>query len=321
MIWRSLLTAPLIAALLAAPALAQNWPTRPIRILVGFAPGGTTDVSARMVSDIVSKELGQPVVIENRPGGAGSLAIEALIRGAPDGYTIVVGSDSSFYQPVLRPSLAYRTERDLRPITILTNQPIVIAVHPAPGWKSIGDLLKAAKARPGEIAYAISSATGTQAVAAAVFFRMAKVKMLGIPYKGGGQAVVDLVSGQVPVAVLGTTPVVPQAKAGRVKLIAVTSKQRARALPDVPALAEVGFPDMDMSQWFGAVAAAGTPDAVVARLSAAVNKALADPKNTQRLFDVGLEVVGGSPEEMARRMSEESRVWARAAKEAGLGEK
>lgn len=314
-------TVALIAAAVAPSAVAQSWPTRPIRVLVGFAPGGTTDVSARMVSDIVSKELGQTVIVENRPGGAGSLAIEALVRGAADGHTIVIGSDSSFYQPVLRPSLSYRAERDLRPITILTNQPIVIAVHPAPGWKSVADLLKAAKARPGEIAYALSSATGTQAVAAGVFFRMAKVKMLGIPYKGGGQAVVDLVSGQIPVAVLGTTPLVPQAKAGRVRLIAVTSKARAKALPDVPALAEVGFPDMDMSQWFGAVAPAGTPDAVVARLSAAINKALSDPRNAQRLFDVGLDVVGGSPEEMARRMGNETRIWAKAAQEAGLGVK
>jgi tripartite-type tricarboxylate transporter receptor subunit TctC len=308
------------AALLAMPTLAQPWPARPIRLLVGFAPGGTTDISARLASDVVSKELGQPVVVENRPGGAGSIVIEAMIR-AGDGHTFVVGSDSSFYQPVLRPSLAYRAERDLRPVTILTNQPIVIAVHPAPGWKSIGDLLKAAKARPGEIAYALSSATGTQAVAAGVFFRMANVKMLSIPYKGGGQAVVDLLSGQVPVAVLGTTPLVPHAKAGRVRLIAVTSKSRSKALPDVPALAEAGFPDMDMSQWFGAVAPASAPDDVVVRLSRAMNKALADEKIAQRLFDVGLEVVGGSPEDMGRRMAVETRIWAKAAKEAGLVEK
>ena len=304
----------------AWPAYAQNWPTRTIRMLVGFAPGGTTDVSARLVSDIVAKELGQSVVIENRPGGAGSIVIEALVRGA-DGHTFVIGSDSSFYQPVLRPSLAYRTERDLKPVTILTNQPIIIAVHPAPGWKSVADLLKAAKARPGEIAYALSSATGTQAVAAGVFFRMANVNMLSVPYKGGAQAVVDLLSGQVPVAVLGAAPVVPHAKAGKVRLIAVTSKARAKALPDVPALAELGFPDMDMSQWFGAVASSSTPEEHVTRLSAAINKALSDPKIAQRLFDVGLEVVGGSPQEMARRMKAETLIWAKAAKEAGLIEK
>lgn len=311
----------LLMSSLCSAALAQGWPSRPIRVLVGFAPGGTTDISARMTGDIVSKELGQTVVVENRPGGAGSIVVEALVRGPADGYTIVVGSDSSFYQPVLRPSLSYRAERDLRPVTILTNQPIVIAVHPAPGWNTIADLLKAARARPGAISYALSSATGTQAVAAGVFFRMAKVQMTGVPYKGGGQAVVDLLSGQVPVAVLGSAPLLPQAKAGRVKLIAVTSRTRSRALPDVPALAELGFPDMDMSQWFGAVAPRGVPDEVVTRLSAAFNKALADPAIAQRLFDAGLEVVGGSPEAMGKRMSVETGVWAKAAKEAGLVEK
>ena len=306
---------------LCSASLAQSWPTRPIRVLVGFAPGGTTDVSARLVGDVVSRELGQNLITENRPGGSGSIAIEALLRGAHDGYTILVGSDSSFYQPVLKPALSYRTERDLRPITILTNQPIVIAVHPSPGWKSIADLLRAAKARPGEIAYALSSATGTQAVAAGVFFRAAGVKLLGIPYKGGGQAVVDLVSGQVPVAVLGSAPLLPQAKAGRIRLLAVTSKERAKALPEVPTLAELGYPYMDITQWFGAVAPAGTPNDVVTRLSSAFNKALSDPRTVQRLFDAGLDAVGGTPEDMARRISIETVIWSKAAKEAGLGAK
>src|SRR5688572_5567642 len=313
----------LLAALMlgvSSLAVAQTWPVKPIRILVGFAPGGTTDISARVVSDIVAKELGQSVIIDNRPGGAGSIVLEALAR-AQDGHTIAVGSDSSFYQPVLRPALAYRADRDLKPITILTNQPIVIAVHPAPGWKSVSDLLKAAKGRPGEIAYALSSATGTQAVAAGVFFRMAGVKMVGVPYKGGGQAVVDLVSGQVPVAVLGSAPLVPHAKSGRIKLIAVTSKQRSKALPDVPALAELGFPGMDMSQWFGAVAPASMPNDALARVAAAFNKALADPDVVQRLFNAGLDVVGGPPDEMGRRMKVENGIWMKAAKEAGLSEK
>jgi tripartite-type tricarboxylate transporter receptor subunit TctC len=300
-------------------AWPQSWPARPLRILVGFAPGGTTDVSARLTADIVAKEIGQPVVVENRPGGAGSIAIEALVRGTRDGHTIVVSSDSSFYQPVLNPALAYRAERDLRPVVILTNQPIVIAVHPAPGWKSIADVLKAAKARPGELVYGLSSATGTQAVAAGVFFKGAVVRMVCVPYKGGGPAVIDLVAGQVPLAVLGTAPVMPQVQAGRVRLLAVTSKQRAKALPDVPTLAELGFPFMDISQWFGAVAPAGTPNEIVTRLSGAFNKALADAKVAQRLFNAGLETVGGTPEEMARRMSAETQLWSKAAQEAGLG--
>lgn len=300
---------------------AQAWPTRPLRVLVGFAPGGTTDVSARMTADIVSKEIGQTVVIENRPGAAGSLALEILVRGPRDGHTIVIGSDSSFYQPVLNPALPYRADKDLLPVTILTNQPMVVAVHPAPGWKSIHDLLKAAKARPGEIAYALSSPTGTQAVAAGIFFKGVGVRMIAVPYKGGGQAVVDLLSGQVPVGVLGSAPLAPHVKSGRVKLLAVTSKDRAKALPDVPTLAELGFPFMDITQWFGAVAPAGMPAEVVARLSAAYNKALADPTIKQRLFDAALETVGGSPEEMGRRMAAETLIWSKAAKEAGLGAK
>jgi len=299
--------------------IAQDWPTRPIRVLVGFAPGGTTDVSARLTADVLSRELGQTVLVENRPGGSGSIAIEALMRSAADGYTLVVGSDSSFYQPVVNPKLPYRADRDLTPITILVNQPIIIAVHPAPGWKSIADMLKAAKARPGEVAYAISSPTGTQALAGLLFFQMAKVKLTAVPYKGGGQAVVDLMSGQVPIAVLGAGPLVPLAKAGRIKLLAVTSKDRSKALPDVPSLAELGYPQMDIVQWFGAMAPAGTPAPVVNRLSTAYNKALADPKLAQRLFNAAVEVAGGSAEDMAKRMKIEIAIWAKAAKEAGLG--
>jgi|LNFM01.1.fsa_nt_gb tripartite-type tricarboxylate transporter receptor subunit TctC len=310
----------ILMMLLCAAAWAQPWPQRPVRVLVGFAPGGTSDVTARLTAEVVAKELGQQVIVENRPGGAGSVAIEALIRAPKDGYTVVVNSDSSYYQPVLTPSLSYRAERDLQPVTILTNQPIVIAVHPAPRWNSIADLLKAAKARPGQISYALSSATGTQAVAAGVFFQGVGVKMIGVPYKGGGQAVVDLVSGHVPVAVLGSAPLMPHVKSGRIKLLAVTSGQRSKALPEVPTLAEMGYKFMDISQWFGAVLPMGTPPEIVSRLSAAYNKSLADPRIQQRLFDAALESVGGTPEDMAKRMAAEMKLWSRAAKEAGLGQ-
>ena len=302
-------------------AFAQAWPTKPIRVLVAFAPGGTADVSARITGDAASKDLGQPLVIENRTGGSGSVAIEAVMRAPADGYTLVLGSDSSFYQPVLNPKLAYRAETDLKPITILTYQPIVIAVPPAPGWRNIGDLVKAAKARPGQIAYALSSPTGTQAVAGGVFFKLAGVKMIPVPYKGGGQAIVDLVSGQIPVGVLGSAPVVPQVQAGRIRVLAVTSKTRSKVFPDVPTLAEQGYPQIDIAQWFGIAAPAGVSNEIVTRVSAAFNKALSDPKVAQRLFDAGLEVVGGSPADMTKRMAAETVVWSRAAKEAGLGER
>ena len=308
----------LLALCPASLAQPPKWPSKPIRVLIGFVPGGSADISVRLTADIVAKKLGQTLVIEYRPGGAGSVAIEALVRGTDDGHTILVGSDSSFYQPIVIPALSYRAETDLRPIALLTSQPIVIAVHPAPGWRSLPDLLNAARARPGEIAYAVSSATGTQAVAAGMLFGTAGVKLTGVPYKGGGQAVVDVVSGHVPVAVLGVGPLLPQAKAGKIRLLAVTSKTRAKALPDVPTLAELGYPQIDMTQWFGAVAPVNVPYDVVTRLSSAFNTALSDATVSQRLFDSGLEVVGGTPAEMARRMSIETAIWSKAAKQAGL---
>lgn len=297
---------------------AQNWPDRPIRVLVGFAPGGTSDLSARLPSDIVSKELGQTIIVENRPGASGVIAIEALTRSAADGYTLVVGSDSAFYQPVINPKVAFRADKDLMPITILVSQPIVIAVHPAPGWKSIGEMVKSTRAQPG-VAYAISSPTGTQALAGLLFFKLAKAKLTPVPYKGGGQAIVDLISGQIPIAVLGSSPVVPHAQAGRIRLLAVTSKNRSKALPDVPSLAESGYPEIDITQWFGIMGKTGTPNDIINRLSAAYNKALADPTVGKRLFSVATEPVGGTPEEMAARMKTEMAIWAKAAKEVGMG--
>lgn len=308
----------ILALGLCTTAFAQNWPDRPIRVLVGFAPGGTSDLAARLPSDIVSKELGQTVIVENRPGASGVIAIEALTRSAADGYTLVVGSDSAFYQPVINPKVAFRADRDLMPITILVSQPIVIAVHPAPGWKSIGDMVKSMRTQPGA-AYAISSPTGTQALAGLLFFKLAKVRMTPVPYKGGGQAIVDLISGQVPIAVLGSSPVVPHAQAGRIKLLAVTSKSRSKALPEVPSLAEVGYPEIDITQWFGIMGKVGTAPDIINRLSAAYNKALADPTVGKRLFSVATEPVGGTPAEMAARMNTESAVWAKAAKEVGMG--
>ena len=311
----------ILALSFCTTAFAQNWPDRPIRVLVGFAPGGTSDLSARLPADLVSKELGQNVIVENRPGGSGSIAIEALMRSSADGYTLVSGSDSSFYQPVINPKLPYRADRDLAPIAILVNQPIIIAVHPAPGWKNIKDMLNAAKAQPGTVPYAISSPTGTQALAALLFFRLAKANLTAVPYKGGGQAIVDLISGNVPIAVLGSGPIVPQAKAGRIKMLAVTSGKRSKALPEVPTLAELGYPEIDIVQWFGVMGKAGTPPEIINRLSAAYNKALTNPTIEERLFNIAAETAGGTPEDMAKRMKIEMAIWAKAAKEAGMGKR
>jgi tripartite-type tricarboxylate transporter receptor subunit TctC len=311
----------IVPAALSADAIAQSWPARPVRVMVGYPPGGSTDVSARIVSDAAARLLGQNMIIDNRPGAAGGIAIETLLRAQPDGYTLIVAPDSSLYQPVLNPKLPFRVEKDLVPITVLTNQPIVIAVHPARGWKTIAALIEAAKARPGELSYALPGPTSSQAVVAGIFFRAAGVTLQSIPYKGGGQAVLDLVGGQVPVGVLGSAPLMPLAASGRVRLLAVTSKERSKTMPNVPTLSESGYPGIDFTQWFGVLAPAGTPQAVVKRLSSVFLEVLADPGSVQRLKGAGLEPVGGTPEVFAARIRNEVGAWARAARDLGLSAK
>ena len=310
--------AALICLIGAALAQAQAWPSKPIRIINGNAPGGSADVSARVVSEMVSRALGQAFVIESRPGASGGIAMDAVARAAPDGYTLLIGSDSSLYQPILKPALPYTVEKNFAPIVILTSQPLVLAVHASLKVRTAAELVALAKSRAAPLAYATPSAGGTQTVAGAAFARVAGITLTNIPYKGGGQAVGDLASGQVPVGVLGAAPLIPHAASGRIIMLAVASKARSSVLPEVPTMAEAGYPGIDLSQWFGLLGPAGMPPAVMARLSGEFQKALADPEVRRKLAASGLEAAGGTPEDFARRMRDEGMVWARIAKEVGL---
>ncbi|MBL8382934.1 MAG: tripartite tricarboxylate transporter substrate binding protein [Burkholderiales bacterium] len=307
-----------VAFTLAAAAHAQPWPSKPIRIINGNAPGGSADVSARVVGDVAARGLGQPFVIENRAGAGGGIALDAVVRAAPDGHTLLISADSSLYLPMMRPGAGFSPEKQLTPIVILTTQPLVLAVNSALGIRTAAEFVARAKAAPAPLPYATPSATGTQVVAAEAFFRIAGIRLTNIPYKGGGQAVGDLASGQVPVGMLGSAPLVPHAAAGRIVMLAVSSKNRSAVLPQVPSLAEAGYPGVDLSQWFGILGPAGLPREIVARLSAEFLKALADPDVRQRLATAALEGVGGTPEDMARRMREESAVWLRIARDVGM---
>lgn len=302
----------------AALAQAQAWPSKPIRIINGNAPGGSADVSARVVSEMVSRALGQAFVIESRPGASGGIAMDAVARAAPDGYTLLIGSDSSLYQPILKPALPYTVEKNFAPIVILTSQPLVLAVHASLKVRTAAELVALAKSRAAPLPYATPSAGGTQTVAGAAFARVAGITLTNIPYKGGGQAVGDLASGQVPVGVLGAAPLIPHAASGRIIMLAVASKARSSVLPEVPTMAEAGYPGIDLSQWFGLLGPAGMPPAVMARLSGEFQKALADPEVRRKLAASGLEAAGGTPEDFARRMRDEGMVWARIAKEVGV---
>ncbi|MBL8378651.1 MAG: tripartite tricarboxylate transporter substrate binding protein [Burkholderiales bacterium] len=312
------LLAVLAVLAVAGAVQAQPWPSKPIRIVNGNAPGGSADVTARVVGDVAARGLGQSFIVENRPGAGGGIALDTVVRAAPDAYTLLISADSSLYHPLLRPGTTVNPEKQLTPVIILTTQPLVLAVHSSLGIKTAAEFVARAKAAPAPLPYATPSATGTQVVAAEAFFRAAGIKLTNIPYKGGGQAVGDLASGQVPVGVLGSAPLVPHAAAGRVVLLAVSSKNRSGVLPNVPTMAEAGYPGIDLAQWFGILGPAGMPREAVARLSAEFQKALADPEVKQRLATAALEGVGGSPEDMARRMREESVVWLRIAKEVGM---
>ncbi len=307
----------LLAMLVCGAALAQ-WPSKPIRIIVGYAPGGTADVSARVIGEAAGRALGQTFIIENRAGAAGGIAVEAVARAAPDGYTLLVAPDSSLFQPLLKPSIPYRVEKSFLPITNLTSQPLVIVANPSLGVTTLAGLVAMAKASSTPLHYATPSIAGTQNIVAELFFRTAGVRLQNIPYKGGGQAVQDLVSGQLMVGVLGSAPVLPHGQSGRLLLLAVSTKVRSVSMPEVPTITESGYPGFDMTQWFGILAPIATPTEIVARLSTEFQKALADPGVKQRLANSGLEPVGGSSAEFAQRIRDESVTWARAAAEFGI---
>jgi tripartite-type tricarboxylate transporter receptor subunit TctC len=319
MIGRRRIGAAAFVASLAGKVAGAAAQANAIRFIVGFAPGGTSDVTARVVGEALAQSLGQTVLIENRPGAQGGIAIDAVVRAKPDGMTVLISPPEVLYMQGLDSNAPLDIEKSLTPVTMLSSQPIVVAANPQTGWKSIEDMMAAGRLKPDGLTYATPGPGGTNNIIAAMMFRRAGVKYLNIPYKGGGQAVQDLLSGVVPVGVLGSAPLMPHVKTGKVTLLAVTSKKRSATIPDVPALAEVGFPDIDMSQWFAAFLPAGAPAPVVERLSAAFQKSLADPEVRTKLALAALEPVGGTPEDFSRRLRSEGETWLGTARKYGIG--
>ena len=314
-----LLTA--VAAAVGHPAAAQPaWPSRPVRVIVPYAPGGTSDVSIRALAPQIGERIGQPLVMENRTGANGAIGMEAAARSAPDGYTLAVAADSAVFQTLLRPNLPYDVARDFEPVSLLVAQPIVIAVHPSLGVASLAELVALARRTGEEMPYVVAGLGGTQHLAAALFADRVGIRLTPVAYRGGGNAVNDLVGGQVPLGIIGSTPVLPHARDGRLRLLAVTSRQRSPAIPDVPTVAEaVGLDDFGLEQWFGLFVPRRTPAAVIERLNAAVAAAL-EQDETRRLFaELALDRLGGTPQDFAARIARESRVWTEAGARLGLG--
>jgi tripartite-type tricarboxylate transporter receptor subunit TctC len=256
---------------LLAPTAQAAWPNdQPIKIIVPQAAGGTNDTLARMVGAELSKILGQTVVIDNRPGASGAIGMQATVQAPPDGYTIALASDSAALLDVLRPNLPWKFKSGLQGVVMIGEQPISIATSSKTSFNTFQQVIDAAKAKPGSLGYGSSGIGSSQNIVGEWVASLAGIKLVHVPYKGGGQAANDVVSGQIPLAVLGLAPMLKQQQAGNVRILAVTTPERSKALPDVPTLTELGYPQIAIAQWAGLVAPAATPQPIIQKLSDAL---------------------------------------------------
>ena len=301
----------------AAHTASAQWPARPIRVIVPFPPGGSTDIATRPVADRLSQALGQSVVVENRAGAGGNIGTELVAKSAPDGYTVLIATDAIASNPHTYRTLGYQTMRDFVPVVQMTRQPIVLAVHPSLGVNSTAELVALAKQKPG-MGFAHSGAGSQQHMAGEWFAKLAHIQLTQIPYKGGGQAITDLVAGQVPLGSLGSSPLIPHYKAGKLKLLAQSTRARSAALPDVPTYEEAGYKGLVIEQWLGVLLPAGTPAEILVRLNVEVNKALADQVLRERYFQAALEPVGGSAEQFGKLIRDDYEKYGRLVKDLNI---
>jgi len=303
---------------ICAQASAQTYPTKPIRLVVGFAPGGAADNVARTVGAAMSRELGQPIIIENRAGAGSSIAAENVAKSAPDGYSLLIASPSSIsVNPALNPKLNYRPQ-DLFPITKITASPLVIAVNPATGITSIKELIAAEKKSPGKLNYASAGNGSAPHFGGALFNQVAGTSLVHIPFKGGAPAVASVVAGDTQVTFATPPSVLPMIQAGRLRALAVTSRDRSSLMPEIPGMTEAGLPQYSISFWYGFFVPLGTPPDIVKKLFDATTVAMGQPEVKETLAREGTEVaLSRSPEEFAAFLGEDSKFWARLAKESG----
>ncbi|AHC47074.1 MULTISPECIES: Bug family tripartite tricarboxylate transporter substrate binding protein [Achromobacter] len=302
-----------------AAQAADAYPNKPIRLIVPFAAGGTTDIVARVVAEGLGRELGQAVVVENRGGGGGSIGADALARSTPDGYTLGVATVSTMAtNPATNPKTPYNPLKDFAPITNMVNVPNVLTVNPAVPAKSVAEFVALLKANPGKYSYASSGAGGIGHLDGELFKSLTQTDMVHVPYRGSGPALNDVIAGQVNAQFDNLPSSMPHIQAGKLRALAIAAPKRLPALPDVPTFAEGGLPEMDNMAWYGLVAPAGTPQAVIDRIHDATVKALKDPKIAQRLADGGSLVDGNTPAEYAAQIKRELELRQRIAKERNI---
>ena len=301
----------------ASPGSAQPYPDRPLRILVPFTPGGSTDILARMIGQKLTDAWGQQVVVDNRPGGNGVLAAQLTAQANPDGHTLLMVAIGHAINPSLQKSLPYDTERDFTPLSLTAILPLLVGVHPSVKAKNLQELVDLARSGKG-VTYASGGVGSSQHLAAELMNYMAKTRMTHLPYKGGNQGLLDLIGGHVDMMASTILTVAPHAKAGRLRALAITTAQRSAAWPEIPTVSEAGLKGYESIAWYGIVAPAGVPPGVVAKLSAEIVKGTQSADMRDALVKQGAEPVGSAPKEFAAFIKSETNKYARVIKEAGV---
>ena len=308
----------LALALAATDAMAQAYPGKPVRLVVGFAPGGAADTVARALSEPLGRILGQPIVVENKPGAGSSIAAENVAKSAPDGYSVLIASPSSIsVNPAINPKLNYKPS-ELAPITKVSSSPLLIVVNPNIGVGSVKELIAAAKKDPGKLNYATSGVGSAPHFGAAYFSQVAGVQMVHVPFKGGSPAITSVVAGDTQLSFATPPSVLGMVKASRLKALAVTSRERSQLMPEIPGMAEAGLPDYAMAFWYGLFVPTGTPPEIVKKLYAATIEAAQKPEFKAALAREGTEVeLSASPEAFAAFLAEDAKFWVKLAKDSG----
>ena len=305
-------------AICAGLADAQSYPTRPVRVIVPFAPGGSTDIVARLLAPRLSENLGQSVVVENRAGGGTTIGMDHVAKSPPDGHTLGVATLTFALNPSLFAKLPYDTLRDFAPVSLVSIVPFVMAIHPSIPARSVKQFIALAKSQPGALNYSSSGIGSASQMAAELFKYRTGTNMVHIPYTGGGPAMVALLSGQVSLFVISIPGGLPHFKSGKLVALGVTSAKRDPALPDVPSIAESGLPGYELLEYQGIVAPAGTPRTVINRLQQDIVKSLSAPDLKERFTTSGAYVVGSTPEELNDHIRKEIATWAKVIKAAGI---
>jgi tripartite-type tricarboxylate transporter receptor subunit TctC len=308
-----------MAAPFSTEALAQSYPNRALRLIVPFAPAGSTDIFARLIGERLAVALGQPVVIENRAGNAGNIGAEIVAKSTPDGYTLLMATTGVMaINNAMYRNMSFDAAKDLEPVIFIASITNALVVPADSELKSVGDLLAAAKAAPGKLTFASSGSGASTHMSAELFKLMSGVELLHVPYKGSGQAMPDVISGRVSMMFENMPGAVSYINGGKLRILAVTGLQRSPAMPQVPTVAESGVPGYESLSWSGIAVAAGTPRVVIAKLNREVNAILATPEMRQKLADQGAEAVGGTPEAFAEHILRERDKWSRVVRSANI---